>query len=295
MRPGSDRRWNYDGELQEAELDSKVEVIWKNFWRTEFGFDFNLPAHDQRLTRGGPSMATPRGWLASLQVGSRAAAATRGTVDLEYGKNEAGGSAFSINGEVTVRPTPRWQVLVTPGYERRVDNQQYVTTLDGGRAETFGRRYVFAFIDRTTISSAIRLNYTFKPDMSLEFYGEPFAASGRYYSFGELAAPGGLARRTYGTSGTEAVVGPDGELDVTDGASRFTLRNRDFNVLSFRSSLVLRWEWRPGSTLYVVWQQDREESEVRAERVGARDLFGSFRSRGDNVFAIKTTLWIGVK
>jgi len=291
----SDRRWNYDRELQEDELDSKVEVIWKNFWSTEFGFDFNLPAHDQRLTRGGPSMATPRGCLASLQVSSRDAAATRGTVDLEYGKNEAGGSAFSINGEVTVRPTPRWQVLVTPGYERRVDNQQYVTTLDGGRAETFGRRYVFAFIDRTTISSAMRLNYTFKPDLSLEFYGEPFAASGRYYSFGELAAPGGLARRIYGTSGTEVLAGPDGHLDVTDGASRFTLRNRDFNVLSFRSSLVLRWEWRPGSTLYVVWQQDREESEVRAERVGARDLFGSFRSRGDNVFAIKTTLWIGVK
>ena len=88
-----------------------------------------------------------------------------------------------------------------------------MTTLDGGRPETFGQRYVFAFIDRTTISSEMRLNYTFKPDLSLEFYGEPFAASGRYYSFGELAAPGGLERRTYGTSGTEAVVGPDGSLD----------------------------------------------------------------------------------
>ena len=65
-----------------------------------------------------------------------------------------------------------------------------MTTLDGGGAETFGRRYVFAFIDRSTISSEVRLNYTFKPDLSLEFYGEPFAASGRYYSFGELAAPG---------------------------------------------------------------------------------------------------------
>jgi hypothetical protein len=291
----SDRLWNYDREIQEDQLGAEVDVTWKNFWSTEFGFDVNLPAHDQRLTRGGPSMATPRGWLASLQISNREAAATRGSVDVEYGQNEAGGSTFSIEGEVTVRPTPRWQVLITPGYERRVDDQQYVTTLDGGRAETFGQRYVFAFIDRTTISSAIRLNYTFKPDLSLEFYGEPFAASGRYYGFGELAAPGGLARRTYGTSGTEAVVGSGGDLDVTDGASRFTLRNRDFNVLSFRSNLVLRWEWRPGSTLYVVWQQDREESEVRAERVGVRDLFGSFRSRGDNVFAIKTTFWIGVR
>ena len=291
----SDRLWNYDRDLQENEVRSEVDVTWKNFWSTEFGFDFNLPAQDQRLTRGGPSMATPRGWVTSLQIGNRDAAATRGTVSLEYGKNEDGGSAFAINGEVTVRPTPRWQLSVRPGYERRVDDQQYLTTLDGGRAETFGRRYVFAFIDRSTISSEIRLNYTFKPDLSLEFYGEPFAASGRYYSFGELAAPGSLARRIYGTPGTEAVVEPDGNLAVTDGASRFTLRNRDFNILSFRSNLVLRWEWRPGSTLYVVWQQDREESKVRAERVGLRDLFGSFQSTGDNVFAIKTTFWFGVR
>jgi hypothetical protein len=233
--------------------------------------------------------------LASLQISNRNAAATRGTVDLEYGRNEDGGSALAINGEITVRPTPRWQLSVRPGYERGVDDQQYVSTLDGGRPETFGRRYVFAFIDRSTISSEIRLNYTFKPDLSLEFYGEPFAASGRYDRIGELAEPGSRARRIYGTSGTEAVLDPDGSLAVTDGASRFTLPNRDFNVLSFRSNLVLRWEWRPGSTFYVVWQQDREEAAVRTERVGLRDLFGSIRSSGDNVFAIKTTFWLGVR
>jgi hypothetical protein len=291
----NDRLWNYDRELQGNTLEAEADVIWKNFWSTEFGFEVNLPAHDQRLTRGGPSMATPRGWQASLQIGNRDAAATRGTVGMEYGRNEDGGSAFAIDGEMTVRPTPRWQLSVRPRYERGVDDQQYVTTLDGGRAETFGRRYVFAFIDRSTISSEIRLNYTFKPDLSLEFYGEPFAASGRYYRFGELAAPGSRARRVYGTEGIEAEIESDGSLAVTDGASRFTLRNRDFNVLSFRSNLVLRWEWRPGSTFYVVWQQDREESDGRTERVGLRDLFGSFRSRGDNVFAIKTTFWFGVR
>jgi hypothetical protein len=240
-------------------------------------------------------MATPRGWLASLQIGNRAAAATRGTLGLEYGRNEDGGSAFAITGEMTVRPTPRWQLSVRPGYDRGVDDQQYVTTLDGGRAETFGRRYVFAFIDRSTISSEIRLNYTFKPDLSLEFYGEPFAASGHYHRLGELAAAGSRARLTYGTQGTEAVVEPDGSLTVTDGASTFTLGSRDFNVLSFRSNLVLRWEWRLGSTLYIVWQQDREESDIRSARVGVRDLFGSLRSPGDNVLAIKTTFWFGVR
>ena len=91
------------------------------------------------------------------------------------------------------------------------------------------------------------------------------------------------------------MVQPDGSLTVADGASAFTLPNRDFNVLSFRSNLVLRWEWRLGSTLYVVWQRDREESEVRSARVGLGDLFGSLRSPGDNVLAIKTTFWFGVR
>ena len=90
-------------------------------------------------------------------------------------------------------------------------------------------------------------------------------------------------RRLYGTGGTQTAVESDGSLTVTDGAASFTLRNRDFNVRSFRSNLVLRWEWRPGSTLYVVWQQNREESVVRTERVGLGDLFGSLRSTGDDI------------
>jgi hypothetical protein len=213
---------------------------------------------------------------------------------LEYGDNEDGGFRYAIGGELTMRPAPRWQLSVRPGYERRVDDQQYVTTLEGGRVETFGRRYIFAFIDRSTISSEVRLNYTFKPDLGLEFYGEPFAASGRLDNFGELDAPRSRVRRVYGTGGTQTAVESDGSLTVTDAAGSFTLRNRDFNVRSFRSNLVLRWEWRPGSTLYVVWQQNREESEVRTERVGLGDLFGSLRSTGDNIFAIKTTFWFGV-
>jgi len=76
------------------------------------------------------------------------------------------------------------------------------------------------------------------------------------------------------------------------GAAAFTLSNRDFNVRSFRSNVVLRWEWRPGSTLYAVWQQNRASSEPQGEHVGLGDLFGSLSAAGDNIFAIKTTFWL---
>ena len=67
---------------------------------------------------------------------------------------------------------------------------------------------------------------------------------------------------------------------MTAGASTFTLRNRDFNTLSFRSNVVLRWEWRPGSTLFVVWQQSRAGSEVTGAHVGPRDMFRSLTRAG---------------
>ena len=107
------------------------------------------------------------------------------------------------------------------------------------------------------MSMEFRLGLTLKPDVNLDVYAEPFAASGHYYDYGELLAPGSRERITYGTAGTLLAIQPDGSQLVTIGGITIPLRNRDFNTLSFRSNVVLRWEWRAGSTLYVVWQQDR--------------------------------------
>ena len=85
------------------------------------------------------------------------------------------------------------------------------------------------------------MNYTFKPDLTLDVYAEPFAASGRYSGIGELVAARSRALRRYGTDGTTAVTLNDGSLQVTDGPATFVLNNRDFNALSFRSNVVLRW------------------------------------------------------
>ena len=288
-----EREWNFDGSLQSASLRLESDLTWRNFWDTNFNVSVDVPAQDQRLTRGGPSMATPGGWSSGLRISNSRAANTRGNLRMGYRRNDNGGYALDLNVGATLRPAPRWQLSFDPGYERRVDDRQFVTTILQGPIQTYGRRYVFSYVDRSTISSEIRLNYAFKPDVNLEFYGEPFAASGRFYDFGELVAPGSGALNIY--TPEEARRQPDGSLVVSDQTGRFTLRDRDFNVLSFRSNLVLKWEWRPGSNLYAVWQQDRRESEVRPDRVGLGDLFGSFGASGNNVFAIKTTFWLGVR
>jgi hypothetical protein len=81
---------------------------------------------------------------------------------------------------------------------------------------------------------------------------------------------------------------------VTTGASTFTLANRDFNVRSFQSNVVLRWEWRPGSTLFLVWQQNRERFASTGRRVGTGDFLDTFGAEGDNFFAVKVTYWLPV-
>jgi hypothetical protein len=211
---------------------------------------------------------------------------------LEYGRNEDGGLNFSASTEWEFRAGSQWGLAVTPQYLRLVDVRQYLSTQGAGAEATFGSRYVFGRVDRSTYSTQLRANYTFKPDMTLDLYAEPFAASGRYDSIGELAAARSRFLRLYGTSGTTLTPLADGALRVTDGDTSFVLPNPDFNVLSFRSNLVLRWEWRPGSTLYLVWQQDRAADALGTARASISDMFSSLRARGDNYFVIKASFWL---
>ena len=88
-------------------------------------------------------------------------------------------------------------------------------------------------------------------------------------------------------------VQPDGSRTIVDGTTSFVLPSRDFNIKSFRSTSVLRWEWRPGSTLYLVWQQDRSADEAPQDRASLGDMFGSLGAVGNNYFAIKASYWIG--
>jgi hypothetical protein len=169
-----------------------------------------------------------------------------------------------------------------------------VTTFDsGGSPATYNSRYVFARIDQSTFSLQLRANYTIGPDLTFELYGEPFAASGRYYGFGELAQARTFRLREYGTDGTTIARDPDGNYLVTDGDT-LSIGNPDFNILSFRSNAVLRWEWRPGSTLYLVWAQDRFGFDPSGLLVGFRNLGDAFGAQGDNFFAVKVSYWIPV-
>ena len=151
-------------------------------------------------------------------------------------------------------------------------------------------------LDQTTISAQLRLNYIITPNLSIEGYLEPFASSGAYTRLGELPEPQSTTLRRYGTDGTTIERFAPDSIVITDngGADSLTLSDPDFNVLSFRSNLVLRWEWRPGSTLFLVWQQNRGSEVTSSHRVTLDDMWDSFGTEGDNFFALKITYWLGI-
>ena len=225
----------------------------------------------------------------------------RWSVNSSLRRNDYGEHSREITGTVSARPSPSLQFSFEPDYINETGTNgifsgpignQYLTTLTGGGPLTYGRRYIFGLPDRTTLSAQFRVNYVFKPDVTLDVYAEPFAASGQYRGFGELAVSRSQDLRMYGSDGTTLTRLADGSYRVTDGSANFTLSNRDFNVRSFRSNVVLKWEWRPGSTLYAVWQQNRASNVTEGSHVGLGDLFGSLSADGDNIFAIKTTVWL---
>ena len=240
-------------------------------------------------------MGGPRAWRANMNVGNPSTASTRISGGLSMNSDELGGWSRNVNLNLSFRPTPRWQISAQPSYQRSRDSQQYVTTLSGGREETYGNRYIFAFIDRTTISTQIRASFTVRPDLNLDVYLEPFAASGRYFDYGELLEPGSIDRIKYGDDGTSLVREADGTSVVTAHGSTFELANRDFNVRSFNSNAVLRWEWRPGSTMYLVWQQSRSARETIDRQVGFDDPFRAITTPGTNILLFKTSWWLPVQ
>ena len=290
---GLERGWSFDWLHRGSFAFVSTNATLPNFWRVSTDYGRAKRALSDRLTRGGPLMATPAGWNAGLELQNASAARNPFGIEFSGERDENGGWEFNTEIGFGYRPGPRWELRFDPEWGRARDTRQYITTLAGGRATTYNNRYVFAAVDRSEISGSVRVNYTFTPNLTLETYAEPFVSSGRFHTFGELAAPRSRSLLVYGTGGTAIARNVDGSYTVVDGASTFDLDNEDFNVRSFRSNAVLRWEWRPGSTMYLVWQQNREADLLRGNaRPG--DLWNTLDAPGSNFLAIKVTYWTGL-
>jgi len=177
---------------------------------------------------------------------------------------------------------------------------------------TYGRRYLFGELERRTLSMQARVNWTFSPSLSFQLFAQPLISSGDYVTYKQLAAPrsydfdsfeegtysesGGVVSCTGGQLCTE--VEDDGglrqHLDLNgDGTADYSFVDRDFNVRSLVGNAVLRWEYRPGSTIYFVWQRRQSGSVALGDFDLDRDLDALLSSPSDDRFMIKVNYWLG--
>ncbi len=289
---GLSNNWNYGGVRQSTSLSSTVSTTFPNFWTGSVTATYLPRALSDVLTRGGPLMQTGQGvdFIASLD--NAYSATTRWGLDAKTWRYETGSQGYVLGGSLGVQPTARLRLSVRPGLSRFTEEPQYVASLEGGRPETFGRRYVFGAVDRRELFARLRADFFVTPDLSVELYAEPFAASGRYHRFGELARARGRALLRYGDQNATR---EEGRLRLVDGAGgAFDVDDPDFNIRSLRSNLVVRWEFRPGSTLFLVWQQDRSNERALGAALEPTALGNSFVAPGSHTFAMKLSWWLPV-
>lgn len=291
---GTKSEWNFHGDRTSAQVYGFANASFANFWRFSLDASYEPRSMSDALTRGGPLMQTLSNSGARIELQSRSGARNGWGVELGSERDESGGWERTVELSLSYRPGTQWEITLDPSYERELSSNQFVDAIPGGSSSTFGKRYVFANVELSEVAARIRVNYTVTPDLTLETYLEPFASSGRYRHFGELSAARSRVINLYGENGTSIVANADGSRKVSAGATTFNLEPTDFNVRSLRSNAVLRWEWRPGSTLFVVWQQDRSADRA-VRRVRPRDIFDTFSAAGDNILALKMSYWIPVR
>ena len=171
--------------------------------------------------------------------------------------------------------------------------RQWVANVsDSLNAATYGKRYVFALLREKVLSAEIRLNWIFSPKISLQAFLQPLIAVGKYSRVQGAGQAGDLfvqplrpQRFDDRVSGRQYAVDPDGG----GPAPEFAFANPDFNVKSLRGTVVFRWEYRPGSTFYLVWTQNRQDFANPGDFDLGRDLGDLISAKGDNIFMIKAT------
>jgi hypothetical protein len=281
----------YGGERYPDEITPFGEITWSNFWKTTLRGLLLTPGHDDAITRGGPLMGTGWGGNVTLSTASSDAARNRWEGSITHAFHQTGERGFTASATLSLIPMDRLRLSLAPSYRRTSDNRQYLDTIAGGNVSTYGNRYVFGTIDRRELAMQVRMQLALSPNLAVDLYAEPFLSSGRYSSLGELSAPRSRDLVLYGQEqGAIAHTGGEGYRISIDG-QEFEIPDPDFTVLSLRSTLSVRWEFLPGSTMFIIWQQDRLGERGDVHPVTPLALQDAFSRAGHNVVALKLVYW----
>ena len=262
---------------------------------------YNPSTLSARKTRGGPLTLNPENTSFNIDLF---------TDNRVWWVINPGGSAgfgqdhnfYDIYTYVEFKVLPTLTLSIGPEFTRDISKTQWVANFNDPEASaTYNDRYVFAHLDQTIFAANIRADWILSPSLSFQVYMQPLIASGLYTDFKYLLKPKSYDYNKYGENGSTLVqnkavngdiisyqLDPDGE----GPAPAYVIGNPDFNYISLRGNAVLRWEYLPGSTLYLVWTQSRENVETDGDFQFGRSVTDLFSVRPDNIFMLKVSYWL---
>ena len=274
--------------------ESNGSAMFANYWNVNLSGNLSNGIVEPAALRGGPSLQTD--WTMSGSVGVNTD--NRKPVQLfigTYGNRTwaTGSIGGGLDLGATIHARSNIDVYVGPSFSRSNNGMQYITQVDDSEGQ---RHYVFGRIKQTTTSLTLRVDWTFSPHLALQAYAQPFIATGRYSELKDVDDPRAerfADRFTPVTGGSYQLVDDVYTVTAPSGAT-YSFDRPDFDFRQLRSTLVLRWEYRPGSTVFAIWSHGRTSSIVDGRFRLGTDVRSLVDTEGENIVMVKANFWIGL-
>jgi Domain of unknown function (DUF5916) len=289
--------WNYGWDRTYTGGNVNMHFTLLNYWGWGFGINRNVGGLGTRALRGGPAMQQPGNWNGWFNAFTDSRKALRFDMGgFWFTQPEAEDTrGWGIWGTVAFRPAGNVDLSFSPEWNVNNDDWQYLdapVALD----ET---QYLFGELEQRTAVASLRANVTLTPRLSVQLWGQPFVSTGRYVEYMRVTDPrADRYQDRWDVFGDDrAQTNADGEVFIdldADGTTDVNLGNPDFRFLSFRSNAVLRWEFRPGSSLFVVWQHGRSDFGTNGRFELGSGVKELFRSPANNTFLVKASYWFSL-
>jgi hypothetical protein len=282
--------WSFGAENSSNLAEAALILRNNKLWSFSLSSTYYFSILNTRELRGGPALRNDPRYILGLSVGSNSAKDLSGRVNYNYSTLGMPNSfQNSLIFSLTWLPVKRLKLSAVTGLSQQQYHQQYVSSIIGGAST----EYVVGYIDRQTTSFTFRTELYITPEMSIQYYGSPYYSVGSYDDFRRVD-------QSHARDINERLEQLDVSYDqaqntysyVNDGET-YQFYNPDFSFMQFRSNLVFRWEYKLGSTIYIVWSHDRSGWEPEYNPIGdiVGDLFGI---KGGNVFMIKANFWFSL-
>ena len=250
-------RWDFGGRFLYSAFNTNTHAWFKNNWQLGSGLTVNPNEISNNALRGGSSLRRPPGMgnFAYLQTDSRKKVSFSANTFFAWGFQKTV-KVQDLSVGVNFQPLNALRISLFPGYSRSWRKQdQFVDQQDFGDL----RRTVVSEVEQRSFSLTARINYNVTPDLTVQYYAQPFIFRALYSNFGYVTDPLNKEydNRFHRFDASEIQAANDGfSVDENrDGVVDYGFSTPDFNYIQFRSNLVARWEYVPGSEIYLVWSQ----------------------------------------